>query len=219
MPASPSASSDGAELHIQQRAAGAQVVHLGGRAEDRRRPVAVGALHRRDALGQRLAGAPPVGRRTRDRAEVDVAGGRQHLDAVTPAARAGTAVHAREEAVEDAPHDGRRRGRRRCRTWAPVDEASPQRRPGRRNPASSARHQVGEAEAPSSKTGSDRCQAVGDRADPDALDVGVVVAGAAGVVIAAVADAVVGQHREERGRHEPRVHLARSARCPRSSRR
>ena len=51
-----------------------------------------------------------------------------------------------------------------------------------------------------------RAQAVGEAAEADELDVGVVVARAAGVVIAAAGDAVVGQHAQERRGHLRGIH-------------
>ena len=48
----------------------------------------------------------------------------------------------------------------------------------------------------------DRRQAVGQAADADELNEGVVVAGPAGVVVAASANAVVGEHGEKRGGHQ-----------------
>ena len=49
------------ELHVQQRAARLEVVHLGGALDDGRGPAAVGALHGADAFAQRAA--RPGGRR------------------------------------------------------------------------------------------------------------------------------------------------------------
>ena len=51
----------GRELLVEQSAAGAGVIQLGGGLEDRGGAVAVGALHGRDAFGERRAARRPSG--------------------------------------------------------------------------------------------------------------------------------------------------------------
>ena len=94
----------GRELLVEQRAAGAGVVHLGDGLDDGGRAVAVRALDGRDALGERRPRFAPVGRRAGDAAEVDVARRGQHIDVVVPAARVGAAVDGVEVGLEDGAH-------------------------------------------------------------------------------------------------------------------
>ena len=61
----------GRELLVEQRAAGAGMIQLGGGLEHRGGTVAVGALHGRDAFGERRAqrGVRPGWRRRRSRSK------------------------------------------------------------------------------------------------------------------------------------------------------
>ena len=80
------------------------MVHLGGRSEHRGRTQSVHAVGRRDALRERGAGRTAIGRGAGDRAEVDVAGGRQHVHAVAAAAPVGTSIDGIDEGLEGTAH-------------------------------------------------------------------------------------------------------------------
>ena len=100
-----SLTSAGRELHVQQRAAGFDVVHFAGRLEHGRRAVAVGALGGRNSFGQRHARLAAVGHGPGDRAEIDVAGRGQHFDAIMPALAVRPAVEFVDEHQERPDHD------------------------------------------------------------------------------------------------------------------
>ena len=148
---------------------------------------------------------PAVGRRPCDRPEVDVTGRREHLEAVRPSPRARPPVDRREGRPEDADHQVVGRVVVVPVLGHLVHEALPERlRPGEvgvhRPDERLERHRLLlEDEA------AERGEGIGDRPDPDGLDERVVVARAAGVVVAPLRDAVVRQDREERRRHLGRV--------------
>ena len=81
------------------------MVHLGGRLDHRRGPVAVGPLHGGNAFRERQPRLATVGHRADDRTEVDVARGRQHLDLVLPALAVGSALHFRQDRIEGLDHE------------------------------------------------------------------------------------------------------------------
>ncbi len=94
----------GIKFHVQQRAAGAGVVHLGGGLED-----AVGPWRSAPWTGEMPSdnGTPalrPSGVAPDDRAEVHVDRGRQQVDAVAAALGLGPAVHRLEVRLEHRPH-------------------------------------------------------------------------------------------------------------------
>ena len=81
------------------------MIHLGRAADHCCRPVAVRALHGRNAFGNRQARRTSVRCGTRDAAKIDVAGRGQHLNAVTPALVIRTPVEFIEAGVENPHHE------------------------------------------------------------------------------------------------------------------
>ena len=134
-----------------------------------------------------------------------MAGRGEHLDARPAAADGRPSVHRGEVGVEDAAHH---------RVGAVVVVAVLRRLVDEAQPQVLAPREVGVERgdelrqrrvSPFVDRLVQRGEAVGDRADPDRLDVAVVVARAAGVVVEAAGHAVVGDRGEERRRHLPRV--------------
>src|SRR6185369_2034171 len=85
--------------------AGPDVIHLAGRFDDSGRSLAIRPLDRRYPLRERSAGPPAVRGGAGDRAEVDVAGCREHLDPVLPPLAVGPAIDGLEETLEDPAHE------------------------------------------------------------------------------------------------------------------
>ena len=193
------------EFLVEQRAAGADVVHLRHGADGGGRSVRVGALNRRDALRKRLAAEASVRRRAGDRAEVDMHGGGEKIDVIFPAFGVGTPVNGGKVGFEDAAHE--RIGvvvvvavARRA-----VDENLPQPLVFREIAAERGEEGFHRDVTFVVNVVAHRAHRVRHRADADALNVGRVVARAAVVVILAFGDAVVNEEGEKRRRHVARV--------------
>ncbi len=190
----------GRELLVEERAAGPDVVELAERLDDRRRALAVGALDRRNAFRDGVAGPPPVGRGPGHLAEVDVGCRRQEVDPVGRAAGRRPPVHRLEIGLEDAPHQAVGVFVVVAELGRPVEDALAELLVALEivfegGPKLGHREVAVVVDVPA-----DGAQDVRDRAHADALDVVRVVAGPAAVVIAPVLDAVVDEDRQERRR-------------------
>ena len=189
----------GQEALVQQRASGAHLIHLAQRFDHRRGAVAVRPVGRRGAVGFRQMGPPAVGRGAEHLAEVHVARGGKHVQMVGLSLGAHAAVDGVQQRGIDALHEGIGVVVVVAKTGGLVHQEKTQILPPLEIGLESAQEIPELQVLVLVDVLLDRRKAVRHGADAAALDVGGVVPGASVVVVLALGDAVVDDHRQEGG--------------------
>ena len=184
---------------VEQGTAGKALVELAQGLDHGCGSVGVGAVRGRCTVGDGQEGVASVGRGSEDLAEVDVAGGGEHVHVIARALDVGTALDGLEEVVVHTHCDGigvlvvvaEERG--------VVDNPLAVELMTLEVSLEHLQHPVHGIAAFLEDMLLDRGHGVGDGAEACALDVVGVVAGTAVVVVLALGDAVVDEHGKEGG--------------------
>ena len=189
------------EALVEEGAAGLDLVHLGQGLDHGGGAVSVRAVGGRRAVGLGQVRGAAVGRGAEHLAEVDVAGGGEHVQVVGRALGVGAPVDGREEGVVDAAHDVVGAVVVVAEEGGLVPEFEAQGLGAVEVGAQGRQETVHGDGGGVEDVGLDGREAVGDGADAAALDVVGVVARSAVVVVESVLDAVVDDRGQEgRGR-------------------